>query len=98
MESKSSKRKLDAIEKQLLDQVMIADAARIPLLVGDLLLLDHIGSQATLHGRIQSIKKLGYVKLIENKVDNRKKNVVPSNLAIQCYKLLCALLARSCSK
>jgi len=92
-----SKVGLDAIQKQLLDVVMLANLQEKEVLVGDLLALGHVGSQATLHGRVKSLIILGYVKLVTDKIDGRKKQVVPTKLAIKHYDNLSMLLAKAVS-
>ena len=55
----SGSTKLDATEEQLLRVVMIAHSQGSETLVGDLLVLSHIGSQATLHGRVHNLIAAG---------------------------------------
>lgn len=75
-------RALDSTEIQLLEHILLAADQGQTLLVGDLIHLSHFGSQATLHGRIKNLVVLGYLKLIADKVDGRKKSVVPTKLAL----------------
>jgi DNA-binding MarR family transcriptional regulator len=72
---------LDAIQKKLLDKVMMEMSREIDVLVGDLLALKALGSQATLHGRIKKLSEEGYVDLVMDTVDNRKKIVTPTKLS-----------------
>jgi len=95
LEEKGGVKKLDAIEAQLLDWVMVTDAQGCEILVGDLLLLSHIGSQATLHGRVQKLIELGYVKQALDSVDGRKKKILPTKLAIKRYEMLSKLLEKA---
>ena len=95
LEEKGGEKKLDAIETQLLDWVMMTDAQGCEILVGDLLLLSHIGSQATLHGRVQKLIELGYVKQALDSVDGRKKKILPTKLAIKRYEILSKLLEKA---
>jgi len=94
LENKSG---LDAIEKQLLDVVMLADLNKREVLVGDLLLLSNIGSQATLHGRIKCLNEAGYVRLVSDAVDGRKKRVIPTKQALKYYDNLSKFLAKAVS-
>ena len=73
-------RSLDQTELALLEQVLRSSCDQRPLLVGDLLKLDQLGSQATLHSRVKNLSALGYVKLVTDKQDGRKKFVVPTKL------------------
>ncbi len=92
MDAKKSEKKLDAIETQLLDQVMLGYTQNREILVGDLLVLSQIGSQATLHGRIKKLDRLGYIKLVTDSVDQRRKWVQPSKKALRHYEKLSQLL------
>lgn len=82
LDSKSTIRKLDSIERQLLDSILLDDVDGNIVLVGDLLRLTPLGSQATLHGRITNLSKLGYIKLV-TQGDARRKRVM---LTTQAYK------------
>ena len=64
LNSMSNIRKLDSIEMQLMDSIMLDDEAGRSSFVGDLLGLKAIGSQATLHGRVKNLRHLGYIDLI----------------------------------
>ena len=91
----SGSKKLDAIGEQLLHVVMIAHSQGSETLVGDLLVLPHIGSQATLHGRVQNLIAAGYVKLVVDLDDGRKKKVIPTKQALKHYDNLSKLLAKA---
>lgn len=71
---------LDSIELQLLNAVLLAAYSDQPLLVGDLIHLSQLGSQATLHGRIKNLVAMGYIKLETHQEDARKKYVIPTKL------------------
>ena len=81
-------RALDCLEIQLLEYIMQQDSRKIPLLVGELIGLSHLGSQATLHGRLKNLSVLGYVKLVADKADARKKSVIPTKLAIKYVQFM----------
>ena len=74
---------LDATETQLLNYVLLVASKGDQTLVGDLLQLSQLGSQATLHGRIKNLVAMGYVKLTTDKEDGRKKFVEPTKLAMK---------------
>lgn len=97
LEAKGGVTKLDAIETQLLDWIMMTFSQGGEILVGDLLVLSHIGSQATLHGRLQKLITLGYVKQALDSVDGRKKKILPTKIAIKRYEILSKLLEKSIS-
>ena len=77
-------RKLDSIEESLLDNILLSFHAKQSILVGDLITMADIGSQATLHGRLKNLNAMGYIKMIANE-DGRKKEVVPTKSAIKRY-------------
>ncbi len=81
-------KKLDSIEEQLLNRVMLAWDSQQTILVGDLLTAHELGSQATLHGRIKNLQAMGYIKLSIDKADARKKHIAPTKLAISHYEKL----------
>lgn len=88
-------RALDYLEIQLLEYIMQQDSRKIPLLVGELIGLSHLGSQATLHGRLKNLSALGYVKFIADKTDARKKFVIPTKLAIKYVQFMSDCLEKS---
>lgn len=76
-------RALDEVERELLENILRSADEGQKLLVGDLIQLNQLGSQATLHGRVKNLSVLGYIKLVTDKVDGRKKFVVPTKMAIK---------------
>jgi inorganic pyrophosphatase len=77
-------KKLDAIEKSLLDRIVSAAHAKQAILVGDLISLSELGSQATLHGRLKNLTAMGYIKMASN--DDGRKKVLPTKLALKRYE------------
>jgi len=88
-------KKLNAIEEQLLDYIALAYTKDRELLVGDLIALSQFGSQATLHGRLKNLIAMGYVKFVENKLDGRKKQVIPTAKADKYYEKLSSYLEKA---
>jgi DNA-binding MarR family transcriptional regulator len=88
-------KKPDAIGGQLLEAVMLANSEKQEILVGDLLKMSHIGSQATLHGRVKNLSKMGFFLLVTDTLDGRKKKVIPTKLATKYYENLSKLLAKA---
>ena len=78
-------KKLDAIEKSLLDKIVTAAHTKQAILVGDLISLSDLGSQATLHGRLKNLTAMGYIKMVSND-DGRKKEVLPTKAALKRYE------------
>ncbi len=87
-------KKLDSIEEGLLDRIILSFDAKKPILVGDLISLSELGSQATLHGRLKNLSAMGYIKMAANE-DGRKKEVVPSKIAIKRYEEISKCLAKA---
>ena len=56
-------KKLDFIEESLLNKIVLASVAKQSVLVGDLISLSDLGSQATLHGRVKNLNAMGYIKM-----------------------------------
>lgn len=65
---------LNSTEKRLLEAVMISDQSEQIILVGDLINRKQLGSIATLHVRLQKLKKQGYIELV-HQADGRKKGL-----------------------
>lgn len=89
---------LDATEIQLLEYVLKASDKGQELLVGDLIQQKQFGSQATLHGRVKNLVVLGYVKLIADQIDGRKKFVVPTKMAHKYVQFMSDCLAKTLGK
>ena len=87
-------KKLDCIEESLLDKIVLASYAKDAVLVGDLISLSELGSQATLHGRLKNLSAMGYIKMAAN-VDGRKKEVVPTKMALKRYEEISKCLEKA---
>jgi DNA-binding MarR family transcriptional regulator len=88
-------KQLDSKEEQLLNYITLNAAQGKRVLVGDLIALSELGSQATLHGRIKSLHAMGYVKLVEDKADGRKRFVIPTSKADKYYEKLSECLEKA---
>lgn len=86
--------KLDSVEESLLDKIILSFHENQSILVGDLISLSELGSQATLHGRLKNLSALGYIKMAANQ-DGRKKEVVPSKMALKRYEELSKCLEKA---
>jgi len=81
--------RLDPLEESLLDKlVLMATKQDCPILVGDLISISTLASQATLHGRVKSLERKGLINLISDIDDARKKHVYPTRLTIKRYEEL----------
>ena len=78
-------KRLDSIEEGLLDKIVLSFHGKQSILVGDLISIAELGSQATLHGRLKNLSAMGYIKMVVNE-DGRKKEVVPTKIAIKRYE------------
>jgi len=89
-------KKLDSIEENLLNKIVISSFAKQPILVGDLISLSELGSQATLHGRLKNLNAMGYIKMATNgDGDGRKKQVLPTKMAIKRYEEISKCLEKA---
>lgn len=88
---------IDSIEKQLLNQVLINQNLGHQQLIGDLIHLDHIGSQATLHSRIKRLTEKGYLELKPSIQDGRKRQVILSKKSIKHFTKLSSCIERAVS-
>ena len=87
-------KKLDCIEESLLDKVVSCAHAKQAILVGDLISISDLGSQATLHGRLKNLSALGYIKMAAN-ADGRKKEVLPTKIALKRYEEISKCLEKA---
>ena len=87
-------KKLDATEESLLDKIVLSFHAKQAILVGDLISISDLGSQATLHGRLKNLSAMGYIKMAVNK-DGRKKEVVPTKIALKRYEEISKCLEKA---
>jgi hypothetical protein len=87
-------KKLDSVEESLLDKIILSFHENQSILVGDLISMSELGSQATLHGRLKNLSALGYIKMAANQ-DGRKKEVVPSKMALKRYEELSKCLEKA---
>jgi DNA-binding MarR family transcriptional regulator len=87
-------KKLDDIEEGLLNKIITSAHAQKPILVGDLISMSALGSQATLHGRLKNLAAMGYIQMAANE-DGRKKEVLPTKLAIKRYEEISRCLEKA---
>jgi hypothetical protein len=87
-------KKLDCIEESLLDKVVTCAHAKQAILVGDLISIAELGSQATLHGRLKNLSAMGYIKMAAN-ADGRKKEVLPTKMALKRYEEISKCLEKA---
>jgi len=83
---------LDKFEILLLDHIALALSQNTDLFVKDLICLSEIGSLATLHNRLKNLVVQGYIRLIADDQDSRKKHVVLTAKARKYYENLSRLI------
>ena len=83
---------LDSIEESLLNYIALSQLQDQGFLVMDLIALEHLGSRATLHKRIKSLVVKGYIQLITDAQDERKKNVELTSKAYRYFEKLSKLI------
>jgi DNA-binding transcriptional ArsR family regulator len=86
--------KIDAIEENLLNKIVLSAHQGQVILVGDLISLSELGSQATLHSRLKNLRAMGLIDMVTEE-DGRKKHVVPTKLAIKRYEELSKCLEKA---
>ena len=87
-------KRLDNVEESLLDRIVLSSQAKQSVLVGDLISLADLGSQATLHGRLKNLSAMGYIKMVANE-DGRKKEVLPTKFALKRYEEMSKCLEKA---
>ena len=87
-------RKLDATEESLLNKSVLSAYQEQIVLVGDLISLAELGSQATLHGRLKNLRAMGFIEMVAND-DGRKKHVVPTKLAMKRFEEMSKCLEKA---
>jgi len=87
-------KKLDSIEESFLNKVVACAHAKQSILVGDLISIADLGSQATLHGRLKNLSAMGYIKMVAN-ADGRKKEVLPIKIALKRYEEISKCLEKA---
>ena len=86
--------KVDAIEESLLNKIVLSAHQGQVVLVGDLISLAELGSQATLHGRLKNLRAMDLIDMTTEE-DGRKKHVVPTKLAMKRYEELSKCLEKA---
>lgn len=87
-------RKLDATEESLLNKIVLSSYQGETVLVGNLISLSELGSQATLHGRLKNLRALGFIEMAAD-ADGRKKHVVPTKMAVKRYEEMSKCLEKA---
>ena len=72
-------------EIDLLNYVFLAQSNKQEIRVKDLISLDHLGTQATLHSALSSLVKKKFIKATTSTLDRRNKHLELTNLAKTRY-------------
>ncbi len=84
----SSQPQLDADEEQMLNTLSLHWYQEKTLSVTEAMQLAHLGSPATLHRRIMSLRNLGLIEIAAAEDSTRTKLLVPSSKALSYFKRL----------
>lgn len=88
-------KELNADEEKILDRVTFSTLKGQQVMVGDILALSHLGSQATLHGRIKNLVAKGFLDLKIDDKDRRHKFLIPTKRTIKHYDALSKALTKA---
>ncbi len=81
-------REIDSVSMRLLDEIIVKHAYDLSLTIGESMALKQIASPATIHRKLDDLKKLGLI-LIESKNNNRRtKFLAPTSTTLLHYKKL----------
>ena len=92
LDNAGSSNQLDSLEITLLNYVAVSCSNRKDLLVNDIISLKNYGSPATLHKKIKILVAKGYIQLIVDVHDGRKKSVVLTKKAHKYFEKLSSLI------
>ena len=77
---------IDEIGKKLLETIAIKSAQGQPLVVTQTMKLSDIASPATIHRRIEILKKAGLIQVMQTEQNQKIKFLVPTQISINCLK------------
>ena len=84
---------IDEIGKKLLETIAIKSAQGQPMVVTQTMELSDIASPATIHRRIEILKKAGLVKVFQTEQNQKIKYLVPTQTSIDYFEKLGKLMA-----
>lgn len=88
---------LDPLEERILTFIALASREDRSLSVRDVMGADDIGSPATLHARLKSMREKGWLVLVDTE-DGRRKNVVLTQSALKHFDRLSECLVEATKK
>jgi DNA-binding MarR family transcriptional regulator len=92
LDNTGSSSQLDNLETTLLNYVAVSCSNAQDLLVNDIISLKNYASPATLHKKIKILVAKGYIELIVDVHDGRKKSVVLTKKAHKYFDKLSSLI------
>jgi DNA-binding Lrp family transcriptional regulator len=84
---------IDEIGKKLLEIIAIKSAQGQPMVVTQTMELSDIASPATIHRRIEVLKKAGLIQVIQTEQNQKIKFLVPTQISIDYFDKLGKLMA-----
>ena len=84
---------IDEIGKKLLETIAIKSAQVQPMVVTQTMELSDIASPATIHRRIEILKKAGLIQVVQTEQNQKIKFLVPTQISIDYFDKLGKLMA-----
>lgn len=84
---------IDEIGKKLLETIAIKSAQGQPMVVTQTMELSDIASPATIHRRIETLKKAGLIKVFQTEQNQKIKYLVPTQTSIDYFEKLGKFMA-----
>ena len=84
---------IDEIGKKLLETIAIKNAQGHPMVVTETMDLSDIASPATIHRRIEVLKKAGLIQVMQTEQNQKIKFLVPTQISINYFDKLGKLMA-----
>lgn len=89
---------LDSLSLDILSRIGDAQLVEEVLIVGDIIGNEAFGSPATAHGRLKKLTKQGWVKLVDDPVDGRRKILRLSDKSVRMYNKMSAAILKLAQK
>jgi len=84
---------IDELGKKLLETIAIKSAQGHPMVVTETMDLSDIASPATIHRRIEILKKAGLIQVFQTEQNQKIKYLVPTQTSIDYFEKLGKLMA-----
>jgi DNA-binding MarR family transcriptional regulator len=83
---------IDFTAQKMLDQIVINNQIGHPLTVTDAMFLSTLGSPATLHRKLDNLRRAGLLEMIFKGNDRRTKYLIPTEITSNYFQLLDEIL------